>query len=61
MITDPPLLAPAYQTNPSADSVRYCVSSNKFTGASGFVIMIAPFPSSDSTESPLIFVATTLA
>ncbi len=30
-------------------------------GASGLVIKIAPFPMSDSSESPYLFVAITLA
>jgi hypothetical protein len=60
-MTDPPSDTPAVHCKPKADAVLSAVSSIRLIGASGLVITIAPLPASDTIESPLELVATTLA
>ena len=61
MIGLPPFETPCYQTNPILYPIVIEASFYKFTGASGFVIKIAPFPGSDTSELPTMFIACMVA
>jgi hypothetical protein len=61
MTGEPPLARPAPQINPIWFPFVIASTSSRFIGASGTVIMTAPFPSTDSKELPTALVATTLA
>ena len=53
--------AAAVQISPIVDLVLSVVSSVKFMGESGEVVIIAPLPSFEISEFPYTFMATTLA
>jgi len=61
MISAPPIKSALLQFRPRVDFVRYDVFSIRPKGASGVVVIIAPFPAFDSIEDPYIFLATTFA
>jgi hypothetical protein len=61
MTVAPPSDDPALQVRPRVDFVLWAVFSTRLVGASGEVVMTAPFPSKDSVESPYRLVAITLA
>jgi hypothetical protein len=50
-----------YQVKPMFVAVVTKAAFAKFTGASGLVIKIAPFPASDVTELPTTLIAVTVA
>ena len=61
IIYAPPVNAAAVQISPIVDLVLSVVSSVKFMGESGEVVIIAPLPSFERSEFPYTFMATTLA
>ena len=52
MIGEPPLERPSFQVNPITDAVVTKILSSSPIGASGTNTIIAPFPTSDSCDSP---------
>ena len=52
MISAPPVNAAGVHASPSVDLVLSEVSSVKLMGESGVVVMIAPFPSFETSEFP---------
>ena len=48
----PPVNSGGVHVNAKIDFYLYIVSSTKLVGGSGEVVIIAPFPSKDESESP---------
>lgn len=61
MTGEPPFSTPAYQVRPIFSPFVIASTFCRFTGASGTVMITAPFPASDSSEVPTALVAETLA
>jgi len=61
MISAPPINSALLQVRPIVDLVLREVFSARFIGASGVVVITAPFPALDYKEFPYMFVAITLA